>query len=184
MTKPGKKANFRSQFSYCWLSFTLVESFSFLQELKISFEIRFMIFSQIKYQNIQKINYPDCYKNWLLWAIWDICWYQWLQTTANSFVNLFIIFRWQICWHKNNTILNFSNRNDNFSGTFCTPEPDPGSNFRKNWVFIYSTLVKNQTLCFFWLQNRPNIGVSIVCTISNIFVLALEKRCWRNTTNI
>ena len=43
-------------------------------------------------------------------------------------------------------------------------------------------LWKNQTLCFFWMQNRPNIGVYIVRTISNIFALALKKR--RNVRNV
>ena len=32
------------------------------------------------------------------------------------------------------------------------------------------------------MQNRPNIGVCIVRTISNIFALALEKR--RNVRNV
>ena len=56
------------------------------------------------------------------------------------------------------------------------PKPDPGPNFRKNWTLIYWTLVKKQSLCFFWMQNRPNIGVSIVRAISNVFALALKKR--------
>ena len=57
------------------------------------------------------------------------------------------------------------------------PEPDPGEDFRNNWAFIYWTLVKNQTLCFFWMQNCPNMGVCIVRTIYNIFALALEDKC-------
>ena len=24
----------------------------------------------------------------------------------------------------------------NFPGTFCTPKPDPGANFRKNWAIM------------------------------------------------
>ena len=52
----------------------------------------------------------------------------------------------------------------NFSGTFYKPEPDPGPNFRENWA-----------LYFFWMQNRPNVGVCIMRTISNIFFSAGEK---------
>ena len=63
-----------------------------------------------------------------------------------------------------------------FSGTFGTPEPNLSPNFRKNWTFICWTLVKDESLCFFWMQNRPNVGVYIVRTISDIFSLALEKK--------
>ena len=50
----------------------------------------------------------------------------------------------------------------NFSGTFYTPKQDQGPNFRKTMAIIHWILVKNQTLCFFWMQNRPNLGVYIV----------------------
>ena len=63
----------------------------------------------------------------------------------------------------------------NFSGNFYPLEPGPGPNYRKNLALIYWTPEKKQTLCFFWMQNRPNIGVCIVRNISNIFALALEK---------
>ena len=63
-----------------------------------------------------------------------------------------------------------------FSGNFYTSEPEQGPNFRKNWALIYWTLEEKRALCFFWMQTRPNIGVCIVRTISNIFALALEKR--------
>ena len=43
------------------------------------------------------------------------------------------------------------------SVTFCKPELDLGLDFQKNWTLIYITLVKNKTLYFFWMQNRPNI---------------------------
>ena len=95
-----KKANFRSQFSYCWLSFTLLESFSFLQEFKISFKILLQYSIKRNHQNILKIICSDCYKKWVLCSIWDICWYQWLQAITNSFANLFIIFCWQIAGTK------------------------------------------------------------------------------------
>ena len=55
---------------------------------------------------------------------------------------------------------------ENFSGTFYKPEPDESSDFRKNCAFNYGTFVKYQILCFFWMQNRHNIGVCIVRTIS------------------
>ena len=64
----------------------------------------------------------------------------------------------------------------NFSGTFYTPKQDQGPNFRKTMAIIHWILVKNQTLCFFWMQNRPNLGVCIVHTVSNIFALVMEKR--------
>ena len=50
----------------------LVEIFSFLQEFKISFELRFTTFSQKKYQKIQKINHSEYSKDWLLCSIWNI----------------------------------------------------------------------------------------------------------------
>ena len=61
VTNPGKKVNFRSQFSYqnaTLLSFMLMESFYFLQEFKIPFEIRFTTFKR-KCQNIQKTNHSE-----------------------------------------------------------------------------------------------------------------------------
>ena len=75
--------NFHNKMQHCWLSFMLVGSFSFLQEFEISFKLRFTTFSQKKYQKIWKINHSSCYKNWLLYSIWDICWYQWLQVITN-----------------------------------------------------------------------------------------------------
>ena len=53
----------------------LVEGFSFPQEFKSSFEIRFTTFNQKKKNKTkkQKINPSDCYKNWLLCSIWYIC---------------------------------------------------------------------------------------------------------------
>ena len=52
-----------------------MEGFSFPQEFKSSFEIRFTTFSQKKKEKKQKINPSDCYKNWLLCSIWYICCY-------------------------------------------------------------------------------------------------------------
>ena len=63
-----------------------------------------------------------------------------------------------------------------FSDNFYTSEPEQGPKFRKNWALIYWTLQEKQALCFFWMQNRLNIGVCMVRAISNIFALALEKR--------
>ena len=34
--------------------------------------------------------------------------------------------------------------------------------------------MEKQILYFFWMQNRPNMGVYIVCTLSKNFALALE----------
>ena len=84
---------------------------------------------------------------------------------------MFIILYWQIADIKIIQSWTLTFEMTKFSGTFYTPEQDQGPNFRKNW-----TLVKNQTLCFFWMQNCPNIGVCIVRFISNIFALALEKK--------
>ena len=182
MSKPGKKDNFRSQFSYCWLSLTLVV----LSFKNLKFRLKYVLQYSVKrkYQNIQKIIYSGYCKNWLLCSIWDICRYYWLQAITNSFANLFYFFPLANYRHKNNTVLKFNTRNDNFSGTFCMPEPGPGPNVRKILGLICSTLVKNQTLCFSWMRNCPNIGAFIVRTVSNIFASALEKRCWRNAANI
>ena len=76
-TKPGKRGEFSKSIfiskcsvvvSCCFMlqSFMLVETFSFLQEFEISFELRFKTISQKKIPKIQKINHSDCYKNWLL----------------------------------------------------------------------------------------------------------------------
>ena len=59
MTKPGKKrsifeVNFHIKMQCSWLNSMLVEGFSFPQEFKVSFEIRFTIFSLKKCQNIKK----------------------------------------------------------------------------------------------------------------------------------
>ena len=129
MSKPGKKDNFRSQFSYCWLSLTLVV----LAFKNLKFRLKYVLQYSVKrkYQNIQKIIYSDYCKNWLLCSILDIYRYYWLQAITNSFANLFIFFRWQITGTKI-IVLKFNTRNDNFSGTFCMPEPGPGPNFRKS----------------------------------------------------
>ena len=81
---------------YCWLSFILigfmpVESFSFLQELKISLNYVSRHSAGRKHQEIQRIKkITGYYKNWLLCSIWNIWWY---HSGSN---NLFIIFCWQI----------------------------------------------------------------------------------------
>ena len=98
MSKPGKKDNFRSQFSYCWLSLTLVV----LAFKNLIFRLKYVLQYSVKrkYQNIQKIVYSDYCKNWLLCSILDIYRYYWLQAITNSFANLFIFFRWQITGTK------------------------------------------------------------------------------------
>ena len=48
VTKWEKKLNFQIKLQCCWLSFILVESFCFLQEFNILYELRFTIFSQKK----------------------------------------------------------------------------------------------------------------------------------------
>ena len=95
-----------------WLSFILVESFSFLQEFKIPFELRFKTFIHSfihsfiqKKKKIQKINHSDCYKNWLLSSIWDMCWYQSLQSQISLLIYLFVYyFLMANCRNKNNTV--------------------------------------------------------------------------------
>ena len=50
----------------------------------------------------------------------------------------------------------------NISGTFYKPELVPGRDLRRNRALIYWTLVKNQTLCFFWKQEKRHSVVFIV----------------------
>ena len=63
-----------------------------------------------------------------------------------------------------------------FSGTFCTPKPDPGPNFKKKLdPHLLDPCEKPDPVLF--LNAKPtNIGVCIVHTISHIIALALTKR--------
>ena len=126
-----------------------------------------------KCKNIQKINHSEQ----KLVTLLNLGYLLILVATGNhKLVDLFIIFCCQIADTKIIQSWTLTFGMTHFSGTFCTPEPNPSPNFRKNWTLIYWTLVKNQTLCFFWMQNRPNIGIYTVPTISKIFALALEKK--------
>ena len=64
----------------------------------------------------------------------------------------------------------------NVSSTFYKSKLDPSPEFRKNWPLIYWTPVKNQTLCFFWMQNRPSTCAYIVRITTNIFALARRRK--------
>ena len=174
--KPRKKkkifeVSLHVKMQWCWLNLLLVENFSIFQEFKILFEVRF-----------NRGNHSDCYKIWLFCLIWDIWWYQWLQAITNWYVNIFFFFLLTNCRnaafqvHTCAKVELYYSEWQIFTGTFYKPEPHPGPDFSKKMGPNLLTLVKNQTLCFFWMQKPLNIGVCIVHAISNILALALKKR--------
>ena len=153
----------------CWWKVFLLEIFD------ISFELRFTTFSQKK---ISKIS-----RKWItltatkLVTLLNLGYLLILVVSGNhKLVSLFIIFCRQLAETKNVVFQahEYARVTLHYSEWQIFQVPSKRRNqiqvetLAKKWALIYWTLVKNQTQCFFWVQNRPNI---LLCVLYLTFLL-------------
>ena len=150
------------------ISLMLVKSFSFLQELKILYDLRFKTSDQKKIiKNLKEkvweitlIATKICY--FAYFAIFDD-----ISGFRQSEINLLTHLLFSVDKLQKQKLYSLSSsykfqswtlrisRMVIFSGTFYKPEPNQSLEFGKTCAFIYGTLLKNQILYFFSMQNRP-----------------------------
>ena len=149
----------------CWRSFLKMESFSFIQELTVLFEVRFKIFSEKKKKKSRKLQK-------LLWLLQKSVISLNLEYLVRSMApenhknhKLICLLIFTLCWQivkEKKCILSspwmyhvwtFIFRMKHFSITFYKPEPEPDTSSRKNWAFSYWTLVEKHYLYFFWIPS-------------------------------
>ena len=174
-----KEANFGSHFHVkmhcCWLRFMLVESFSPGNIWNFVWTTFYDIQPKENIKNIQKMNHSDCneigyFAQFGIFA--DISCSR--QSQISFFIYYFLL---ATCRNKNNVVFQaheYARVTLHYSEWQIFQVPSKRRNqiqvetLAKKWALIYWTLVKNQTQCFFWVQNRLNI---LLCVLYLTFLL-------------